>query len=633
MRPLAFLVALCVVGTGLAVLPAPHAAAQGKDWTVLVYMDGDNNLEAAAINDFLEMSTVGSTSEVNVVVEFDRSPQSNALLGYSDAYGDWSTVKRFYVTAGMMPDPASALPPDLGELNMADPANLVDFVDWGMARYPAEHYFVVLWDHGLGWEGVVVDESAPGDRLTASELRSAVGTIVADNHRHIDLLGNDACRMTFEIMYELSDYVDYFVGSEKDEPIAGWPYDTFLDALTKTPTMTPAEVASALVDRYVDSYVNNSQYSVGLTAVNAASLRVFAQDFSAFVGELMAHEPYFTDQVLAARTATERYEETGQDYDLVDFVDNVLARIPSPRLERRAEAMNASFAAAVVHERHWDNPTPINGVHAAHAHGLSLYFPSIAGDPEYANLTLSRDTLWNEFLNTYAFGTRPSVRLTLDASTVDENRDGLRERLVANYTAGALGTVSLDVYRDGAYVLSRDYGAEPNQTAEVRLTFLLGGEYAATAYLFQGGHLQNLTTAGGLAIEQRVTFRGQVSGRGGAPLDGATVTLTNLRTDQAATGTTRDGGNYAISVVCPTWFRVGDPLLLSVSTGDLSTTLTFNATVPADGTVSQDLWLDTVGLGPFYLAIAGLAILAAVGIAYAVYYRRRLRREGERPAP
>jgi hypothetical protein len=47
------------------------SSAKAK-WTFMVYLDGDNNLEGAAIDDFMEMSSVGSTSNVNIVVQFDR---------------------------------------------------------------------------------------------------------------------------------------------------------------------------------------------------------------------------------------------------------------------------------------------------------------------------------------------------------------------------------------------------------------------------------------------------------------------------------------------------------------------------------------------------------------------------------
>ena len=41
--------------------------------TVLVYLAGDNNLEESAIIDLNEMEQIGSTSDINIVVELDRS--------------------------------------------------------------------------------------------------------------------------------------------------------------------------------------------------------------------------------------------------------------------------------------------------------------------------------------------------------------------------------------------------------------------------------------------------------------------------------------------------------------------------------------------------------------------------------
>jgi hypothetical protein len=43
-----------------------------NEWTFMVYLDGDNNLEGAGIDDFMEMSSVSSTEGMNIVVQFDR---------------------------------------------------------------------------------------------------------------------------------------------------------------------------------------------------------------------------------------------------------------------------------------------------------------------------------------------------------------------------------------------------------------------------------------------------------------------------------------------------------------------------------------------------------------------------------
>ncbi|MCK5224571.1 hypothetical protein KAR04_07355, partial [Candidatus Calescamantes bacterium] len=80
----------------------------GKDWTIAVFLNCDNNLEADGLDDFLEMSSVGSDANINIVVQMDR------ISGYSTAYGDWTSTKRFYITNGMTPDAANAVS-DIGE--------------------------------------------------------------------------------------------------------------------------------------------------------------------------------------------------------------------------------------------------------------------------------------------------------------------------------------------------------------------------------------------------------------------------------------------------------------------------------------------------------------------------------------
>ena len=118
-----------------------NVALADAQWTFMVYLDGDNNLESAGIDDFLEMSSVGSDLNVNIVVQFDR------IDGYDSSYDDWKTCKRFLITSGMTPTTANAIA-DIGEANMGDPATLTAFIDWATTAYPASRYALVLWNHG-----------------------------------------------------------------------------------------------------------------------------------------------------------------------------------------------------------------------------------------------------------------------------------------------------------------------------------------------------------------------------------------------------------------------------------------------------------------------------------------------------
>ena len=121
----------------------------GGSWLIMVYIDGDNNLESYAIDDFLEMASVGSTADVSIVVQMDR------IAGYSTEYEDWTGCARFAIEQGDTPVLANAeYWPDESkekEVDMGDPQTLEDFVDWAMQTYPASHYALVLWNHGGGW--------------------------------------------------------------------------------------------------------------------------------------------------------------------------------------------------------------------------------------------------------------------------------------------------------------------------------------------------------------------------------------------------------------------------------------------------------------------------------------------------
>jgi len=122
-----------VVNIRMEAEPGSTPTALSK-WTVMVYMDADNDLYYE--QDLEEMERVRYTPQVQVVVQLDT-------FGYGGTY-------RYHIRGGNTPyegDLVETLP----EQNMADPATLRDFVIWAMRNYPAERYLLVLWDHGGGW--------------------------------------------------------------------------------------------------------------------------------------------------------------------------------------------------------------------------------------------------------------------------------------------------------------------------------------------------------------------------------------------------------------------------------------------------------------------------------------------------
>ena len=338
-----------------------------KSWTFMVYLDADNNLEGEGIDDFLEMASVGSNSEINIVVQFDR------ISGFDTSYGDWTTTKRFYVTNGMTPESENEVE-DLGELNHGDPQTLINFVDWVKMNYPAERYALILWNHGGGWReskeaelramqegkdrpyyrGVCWDDTDSGDYLYTDEVQSALNSTGG-----AELIGFDACLMAMaEVAYEIRSHGEVMAGSEEVEPGGGWPYDTILQDLANNPGWSSSELGQAIVDRYYESYGDDETQS----ALDLSAMDSLAGAISAFAQSLIDNWDSDED---AVRSAAQ---------DVMTEIEN-----------------------AVIHEQH--------GSGWPGAHGLAVYFPASSGnfDSDYNGTVIdfAAETQWDEFLQEF----------------------------------------------------------------------------------------------------------------------------------------------------------------------------------------------------------------------------------------
>lgn len=249
-----------------------------KKWTVLVYMDADNNLGDPtqtggfdyALMDINEMEQVGSTNDVNVLVQWDR---------YASGSLGWSTTRRYYITPGNPSyDPDSNMLVDLGELRMDTPEVLKDFVIWGVTNYPADHYAVVLWNHGGGVfprsqqraaqrsRGICWDDSSMyvDNCLTIDDLKTAFTEAETATGKHIEVLDFDACLMNMaEVAYGLNGIFDYMVGSEESTPGTGNPYTEILANLTQNPDQSAREFAVMKAQAFADAYY---AYQFGVTS-------------------------------------------------------------------------------------------------------------------------------------------------------------------------------------------------------------------------------------------------------------------------------------------------------------------------------------------------------------------------------
>ena len=100
----------------------------------MVYSAADDVvLEENMWFDVNEMELVGSTDQMNIVVQIDR--YDGAFTGD----GDWMDTRRYLIAKDNdLSQITSPVIQSLGEADTGDPQTLIDFVTWSVQNYPAQ---------------------------------------------------------------------------------------------------------------------------------------------------------------------------------------------------------------------------------------------------------------------------------------------------------------------------------------------------------------------------------------------------------------------------------------------------------------------------------------------------------------
>ena len=425
----------------------PVVGQTGQKWLVMLYQDADDQvLEQDIYVDLNEAEWVGPTERVTIVAQLDR------YRGAFQGDGDWTSARRYLVTQDDdLNRISSQMVDDLGEVNMADGASLVDFVTWGVQSYPADRYMLVLSDHGMGWPGGWSDAApasrdngrAPlvsaldGDFLFLSEIDQALTDISNQTGiEKLDIVGMDACLMSqLEVYAALQPHAHIALASEEVEPSLGWAYAGFLQKLVDNPDMSNQQLASEIVSTYVSqdlrivddqarqdflrqgspmsgffgiSSVTADQLAkqIGrdgtLTAVDLDTLPVLMTQFNNFAYILQDEDQ---SVVATERSYTQAFtsvfgKQSGQSYiDLGHFVQLMSREANSNKVTQAADAVMAAMNTTIVAEKH--------GPGKPGSTGIVIYFPNSTmyrspyTGPQSYNLLAERfvkASLWDDFL-------------------------------------------------------------------------------------------------------------------------------------------------------------------------------------------------------------------------------------------
>jgi hypothetical protein len=346
-----------IFGLCAVFIASSQAKAAEAEWTFLTYIQADNNLWNYAYYNIYDMQVgIVDTAQVNVLIQWDQ-PGNNKTWRYKIVKGGKVEVDSVSQEMGVNPQ-----------------QELINCASWVKSKYPAKKYAWVLWNHGSGIEDKSLRSVEDIDKLknswlelpgynnaaagkgilydyTQSTFLSSQGLFNAFNQiktilgKKISLLGMDACLMAMiEVIYQLKDAVEVFVGSQQTEPGYGWAYSSIIKALTSSPTRVSAlQLGQAAVTAYNSFYKQLGETDYTQSAISIADLQPIKDNIDEMFSRVAECKKYkasaIKNAIISARNSAVCFY-TASYIDLYSFYSKLLSQVQILKTLKSGEALD-----------------------------------------------------------------------------------------------------------------------------------------------------------------------------------------------------------------------------------------------------------------------------------------------------
>jgi len=437
----ALTVPVTVVANSLSEAGNVTLASVQHKWTVMVYLDANlTGQDVLPDGDNFAQLEAAPESPLNPSTQ---SPYVETLVQYAKA-GAPNTCNIYEVhhrpTGGQS---ASVIKQTLGStVDMGNPTTLHTFITWCQQNEPAEHYLLVLWDHGSGWDPW--GDSPPGTRTAGStaKMKSAALPVTMnpraicfdDLHNSairdvdltqaltvnapIDIVATDACLMSMlEVGYQIRHQANYLVGSEDETPSEGYNYtDVVAKLVSEYATITPSAYAGFLAQDAFNYWTQTLGYSsLETSTLDLSHMDTAAASLGQLSSALITNKSRYASQITTVEQQVARFSPDSKlsatGYapfaDLYDYSAQLISNVPNSQVQSAATSLQSAVAAAVLANYHTNDGT------YPRAHGMSIYMPGAADylNPSpyylgytpanyYPQLALAQATSWPQWLGT-----------------------------------------------------------------------------------------------------------------------------------------------------------------------------------------------------------------------------------------
>ena len=333
-------------------------------WTILGYFDGNNEQDldiltngSYVIQDVQEMEQVGSTEEVQVIV----------MLGSVKTKGNCN----YYLIGKHLDEPPnpdsirSEVLDSLGPEDMSDPETLKDFIKYGVENYPAEHYMLIINDHGFGWKGVCSDQqNGGGQMMSLLEFSS-----VLSGHKFDIILFNAPSMSMLEVAYQLKDKANYLVASQFPDPMRNiLGSSQWLQQLTNNPNLSSRSLARNIVIAIESVAFGEVEFNI--SAIDLSKVGALTSKVRELGSLLLTNTGDYWKEVVNARKWSVHF--LPYYFDLKNFSSNIQT---SPHLDSTVRS-----AARDVENARVDAVVEMKSAPDLGYGGICIHFPLKAAD-------------------------------------------------------------------------------------------------------------------------------------------------------------------------------------------------------------------------------------------------------------